>query len=327
LEKGEIPCPSCGKLMPAGKGNMCGECYWQHTLKKRIIMDQAGFAVPLLAKEFGEFGEWLLDEVGSHKAALAIHRYLPFFMEIEKKWKNIPSYSDLLTKFGAEGLRRVRLPMRWLAKTHGIVPDNTAREDDSERRRIEAIMITFPAGTPASNALNSYNNLLIGKAMANSITQRSVRLSLSPAASLLISTDSTGETLPSQKALDQYLRKAPGQKAAITGFINHLNNMYGLDLVAHINKKRSADMHRKKLEVELIALTGEINDSDEFRRKWISTALAYFHQLPKRLCKKISHENITDHEDGNFTIVFSNKSYWIPRWNMMTKNVLNNHRE
>lgn len=319
LENGEILCPSCGKLMSAGKGNMCNECYWQKTLRKRLKMDVAGFAVPGMAIAFSEFGEWLLQEAGSHKAALTIHRYLPFFMEIEKQWKSIPVYSDLLARFGAEGLRRVRLPMRWLAKAYGVVPNNAAKEEDSDRRRIEAIMVTVPAGTLAANALDSYKNLLIGRVMGRKMNLRSARLSLRPAASLLITADNTGEILPTQGALDKYLRKAPGQKAAVTGFINHLNKAYRLDLVAPVDKKRSAEIHRKRLESELVALLSEINDSDEFRRKWISTALAYFHQLSKRVCQKISYENITVHEDHGFTIALSDRSYWVPRWDMLVQ--------
>ena len=316
LTNGEIPCPACGKLMPAGKGNMCDECYWQNTIRKRLKMDLAAFAVPGIANAFHEFGEWLLKEVGSHKAALTIHRYLPFFMEIEKQWKSIPAYPDLLARFSAEGLRRVRLPMRWLREACDIQADTIAREEDSDRRRIEAIMASIITGTPAGKALRCYRNILTDRVNAQKTKLRSVRLALTPAASLLIATDETGTTLPTQKSLDQYLRKSPGQKSAITGFINYLNRTYSLNLVLKIEEKRAAKMRRKRLETELITLLGEINDSDEFQRRWISTALAYFHRLPKDTGTKLRDEHISINENGGFFVVWKDQQYWIPSWNM-----------
>ncbi|PKN16982.1 MAG: hypothetical protein CVU71_18060 [Deltaproteobacteria bacterium HGW-Deltaproteobacteria-6] len=300
--------------MPAGRGNICNECYWQNTLRKRIKMDMAGFAVPVMAKAFNEFGEWLLKEVGSQKAALTIHRYLPFFMEIEKRWKSIPAYSDLLAVFGAEGLRRVKLPMRWFKEAYCILPDAVAKGEDSDKRRIDAIMASIPGNTLAACALGNYRSILINRIKSKKTKLRSVRLALRPAASLLIATDDTGAKLPTQKAFDQYLRKSPGQKAAVTGFINHLNRSYGLSLVIKIEKKQVAKMQQKRLEKELIELLREVNDSDEFRRKWLSVALTYFHQLPRNAGAKLKDDHISIQENGGFVVVWKDQQYFIPHW-------------
>jgi len=113
-EQGEIACPSCGHPMPAGRGDVCEPCYWTRTCRKRISIGQAGITTNVLSKAFGEFGEWLIRATGPHKAALKINHFFSFFLEIDQAWSRIPSYSELLHHFGAEGLRRVRLPMRWL---------------------------------------------------------------------------------------------------------------------------------------------------------------------------------------------------------------------
>jgi hypothetical protein len=68
----------------------------------------------LMAGHFDSFGHWLGQKVGGHKAALTIHRYLPFFMDIERQWRTIPDYHVLLNHFGTQHLRRVLLPMRWM---------------------------------------------------------------------------------------------------------------------------------------------------------------------------------------------------------------------
>ncbi|MDH5298127.1 MAG: hypothetical protein OEV91_03840, partial [Desulfobulbaceae bacterium] len=161
LVKGEVVCGECGATMPAGRGKLCEDCYWQNTFSKRLKIDQAAFSSTAMADAFSEFGAWLLGEVGGKKAALSIHRYLEFFLENEKCWRRIPGYAELLSRFGAEGLRRVRLPMRWLSEAYGVVPDAGAREGDSDLRRIKKILASFQRGTPAAQELAGYHARLM----------------------------------------------------------------------------------------------------------------------------------------------------------------------
>ena len=86
LEKGEIPCPKCGQPMPAGCGQQCWTCYWTALAEARVQMDCAAFSSSALAEHFQAFGTWLIQMVGGHKAALTIHKYLTFFLEIEHQW-------------------------------------------------------------------------------------------------------------------------------------------------------------------------------------------------------------------------------------------------
>lgn len=297
--------------MPAGRGNLCERCYWTETFRKRLRMDQAAFSVRDMAQAFGEFGEWLLVEVGDHKAALTVHRYQRFFLGMEKQWRGIPAYADLLRQFGAEGLRRVRLPMRWLYEAKRIVPDAKAREEDSERRRIEAIMASATTGTLAAHVLTAYMDRMMKRGAAGKATAHSVRLALRPAASLLLAADPSGASLPDQAALDRYLIDAPGQKAAITGFINFLNDGHGLGLVPKVDEKRVRGARRKKLEAELMALRREGGEGDEFRQRWLSAALAYFHGIKGSELKAIRSEAILEEGEG-LVVILGDERYWVP---------------
>ncbi|MFK7008834.1 hypothetical protein Q4229_20280, partial [Acinetobacter baumannii] len=61
---------------------------------------------------------------------------------------------------------------------------------------------------------------------------------------------------------------------------------------------------KKKLEMELIALTQtDLNDS-ELILSWVRNGLRYFHQLPYIDALKIKTEMITEIEDG-FTVVLN----------------------
>jgi hypothetical protein len=86
LAVGNIPCPKCNQPMLAGRKKQCESCYWKELLLKCTTIDCAGFAVPAMALHFFRFGEWLGGKVGIHKAAITLHCYLPFFVEIEKQW-------------------------------------------------------------------------------------------------------------------------------------------------------------------------------------------------------------------------------------------------
>lgn len=309
LEDGDIPCPTCGEQMPAGHGKQCQKCYWRALLEKRIAIDVAAFAIPAIGSHFDAFGRWLGKEVGEHKASLTIHRYLSFFVAIEHEWKEIPKYEVLLGHFGAARLRKVLLPMRWMEVSGLIRQDAEKKEADSERRRILATLELFGKGSQERKILVGYYDEL----QARGMKVRSIRLSLTPAAALLTGGKKRCQTPPDQKILEEFLDKAPGQRAAVSGFVRYLREKFGASMtLPGINARKEQANRRKKLEAEMLALMQEGGEGDEFRKRWLSVALAYFHGLPKRIGLLTESKDIhPDGEDG-MSVMFDGKSYWVP---------------
>ncbi|MBR7780621.1 hypothetical protein [Undibacterium luofuense] len=270
---------------------------------------------PEFVEIFHRFGVWLIGQIPAKKAALTIHGYFPFFYEIEKRWGKIPSYEQLLVHFTAEGLRRVRLPMRWLSETLQVSINAMEREIASDRRRIAAIMASIPIETTAAKILNSYNLELQSRIAAGRLSIRSARLALRPAASLLASCEKIGNKLPKQNTLDSYLLKTPGQKASIFGFIKFLNRRYATNLVIQVNAQKTILLRRKQLETELIRLLESGKCDDTFEEKWISVSLSFFHDLPWRKVKNLKHFSLSTDADGNFLVSLSGKTYFVPHWN------------
>lgn len=268
--------------MPAGRGNLCDACYWTKTCRKRIDMDAAAFSHPKIRNAFVAFGQWLECQVGAHKCALTIHRYLSFFTEFEARWMRVPTYVELLDRFGAEGLRRVRLPMRWLGEAYDILPNAEARETDSERRRIRVLLEALPTGSLAAKILADYQMTLMSKVDAGRMTIRSVRLALRPAVSLLIVGGHRGHTLPNQEALDRYLLAVPGQTAAVTGFLRFLSKVGSVSLVAHVDRKEARQARRRAVESQIMQMAKHPEDGEAFDRRWIALGLAYFHDTKVR---------------------------------------------
>lgn len=311
LNEGEIPCPGCGEAMPAGRRNLCERCYWTNTARKRIAIDAAAFSSPAMAAAFREFGQWLINAVGPHKACQTIHRYLQFFLDINDRWPACANYQALLDLFGAEGLRRARLPMRWLKETRGIVADAALRQADSERRRIAAILASFPEGNVGAKALVAFANELEARHAQGKTSLHSIRLALSPAASLLRRGDRDGRKLPGQPALDDFLAESPGQKAAVTGFVNFLNDAFGGELVPHIDELQVEKARRSALEGKLMDLLRQNLGSDDVLKRWIPCALEYFHNVPARAMKALTDHDVT-RDDSGAVVTLNGIKYWVP---------------
>ena len=311
---GDVPCPKCGDLMPAGCGKQCRACQRTATFRKKLNIDLAAFSTPVMGGVFASFGEWLLATVGCDKACISIHFYLPFFLDVEKTWGGVPGYPDLLKHFSAEGLRRVRLPMQWLKEAHGITPDVQMRESDSELRRIEAILASVPGGSSAGTALGKYHRMLQARLDAGDTSIRSIRLALRPAASLLLEADPGGSKLPNQAGLLRYLHVSAGQRAAVTGFVNFMNDHYGLGLTLPDAKKQAGTARRKRLEAEMLTLMQEAASNpagDEINKRWISLGLAYFHGLPKKVGASVADSQISI-TDGGVWVEWQSMRYWLP---------------
>lgn len=318
LRDGLAPCPCCGTDMPAGRGNSCEDCYWTDTYLKRLRLDKAGLSSSQFVQIFHRFGMWLVEQVPAQKAALTIHGYFPFFYEMEKRWGKVPSYAQLLIHFTAEGLRRVRLPMRWLSETLQVIVDAQEREDASDRRRIAAIVASLPVETPAAQVLAAYNSELQNRIAVGRISIRTARLALRPAASLLATCAKSGFQLPRQNALDSYLLNAPGQKASIFGFVSFINSQYAANLVVRVDDQKTRSMRRKQLEAEMLKLLEDGQRDDAFEAEWISISLAYFHGLPRRDGKKSKHFSSSIDSDGNFSILLNGHTYFVPHWDFRT---------
>lgn len=298
--------------MPAGYGTRCERCYWTATAERRIHMDRAAFAKSGLADEFGEFGTWLIRAVGPRRAALTIHRYLGFFEAIEKRWARIPPYEALLRHFGAEGLRRVRLPMRWLREEKGVETDPIARTVDSEWRRINRIMATVPSESAAGNALHAYKTGLLRKLSIGKTTIRSVRLALRPAANLLLRTSEEGGMIPEQSDVDRFLAESSGQRAAIKGFVEFLNSRHKQSISVssrppkNINEARKLNSLEKK--VALGASKKPLNDS--VNKEWILIAMVYFHGV--RLKNRQLCNAAIQIKEKEITINVNEKKFYLP---------------
>ncbi|PTT33103.1 hypothetical protein DBR18_01725, partial [Pseudomonas sp. HMWF021] len=177
--------------------------------------------------------------MGAQKAALKLKHYVPFFSFLDAHPVGLPSYVFLLEHFSAEGLRRMQTPMLWLNARYGVAADEQLRNEHSEKRRIQELIESTPAGV-GLEALLGYREYLRTKQGDGSTSISSVRLSLRAAKNVLASASQQFDTLPTQKTVTAYLIQSPGQRATAQGFIGYLNRTNGLSLTTELSERAVA---------------------------------------------------------------------------------------
>ena len=314
LEQGEVECPECGNLMPAGSGKRCRDCYLKALLGRRIQINCEAFTTPEMAEHYRSFGKWLGISAGSHNAALSINGYLPFFMEIERLWGNIPEYRHLLSYFGPEKLRGSLRAVRWMEDAGLIERDQKAKSQESERRQIDKLLERFEWESLPKAMLAGYYHKLQKKMESGKTSLRSVRLALKPAVELLdLEHHKMGFFPPTQKTLDRYLFKTPGQRTAVSGFVKYLNDCHGIDIkLPTVDRQKQRDRQRIKLEQQLFNMMRHGLNGEREKRKWVNTALAFFHKVPKTVCMAIPESSLKWNDDGSCSVLLGGEVYWVP---------------
>ncbi|AHJ91701.1 hypothetical protein U476_01275 [Acinetobacter baumannii PKAB07] len=291
--------------MAAGCADLCDDCYWHQNLWNKFDQNQKVFESSDLKQQYENYIGWLEKKVGSHKAALYINKHTHFFIKTEIDWnQSVPTPKQLLVRLRSSGLRKFELVMQWLEEVHDIRIDMDNKKSCSERDQMEKLVQRILQPSLAYDVVLEYKNKLEEKIKRGETSIRSARLAVKPAVALMLSMEGESAQLPNLEHVKAYLAEYSGQAAALTGFINFLNENYGAS-IDYLKLKKSDFLktkQKKKLEMELIALTQtDLNDS-ELILSWVRNGLRYFHQLPYIDALKIKTEMITEIEDG-FTVV------------------------
>ena len=308
--KPDHPCGSCGVLMPAGRGRECEECGWKRVFQNRLKINSKGFSADCIAALFTQFGDWLLDRVGAHKAALTINGHYRFFLALDANWGVLPSYEQLLHHFGAGGLRKAENPMRFLVATGMVVVSAILRDQHSEQRRLAAILME-PSDSWSAQLLREYVDVLKVRMEQGVTDLRSIRLAARAAANLLKSAQLQFGALPTQKNLESFWRGSPGQVAAVTGFLGHLNRRHGLELQVKPDARWLSRARRQRAELELVAMLSEAA-GDDFEARWIVKGLAYFHDVARVSRKKLVFQPQEYMGVAGYNVAYGEKTLWVP---------------
>ena len=277
--EGHTNCTICHAEIPAGKGKKCDNCAWAERLAHRINLLKVSVRKGAVRDAFPVFALWLAQDVGNDKAAMTIERYAPFFRVAAQQWPTLPDFPTILSHFKPKGMRRYLKVKQWLEQLPNQKTDKTLAVNLAEQDRIKVLRGKLAGNPVAESLFDSYHDKLLSKYHAGKTSITSIRLAMQPVIGLMQGFNH----FPIQEDIDAYLRKKPGQRAALTGFISYLRREYALDL--HISKVTKKDQQRMKvakrntLEKKVIAYIMRCyKDPDAFRlHDWLRLALPYFH--------------------------------------------------
>ena len=312
LVQGYVSCETCGALMPAGFGKTCEQCYWARTLNERLRKQSNELESRYYINLLRDFGDWLLENSDPKSAALALKKYMFYFREMERSWSRMPDYKSLLLHFTADGLRRAGKLARWLSDNQSIVVNPSMREECSEKRRISESMQKVKQNSIQFRILEDYLCKLQTKQRRGSTSIRSVRLAMTAARDLLLTSMTLGKEFPSQCSIDQYLSMKPGQAAALSGFVNFLNSQNHKKVNLTIDKGRANAIRRRDIEKQLIAIMRDENASDE-NQSWLKLSLEYYHGVRTNKSYATLLKNCTRNEKDNSLVLRLNQTkYFLP---------------
>ena len=311
-EFGEIPCESCHKLMPAGMGKRCNDCYWSQRLKHEAKINTYLLSSTLMKQAYTDFSEWFMVNKGSMTAALKHNNFIDFFVRCDELWGNIPNYESLVQEFKPNGLREYLTVLRWLTKTKQVVVDPKIKDQIAEEERIVNLLAKLDGKVP--RCIIEYHQYLEQKLLMGKTSLKSVRLALQPAIDLCTKYDIEGSHTPSQEQLDGYLLVKHGQYSALYGFIAFLNKSYGLNLACNKPSKDDVQkLKKKEIEQKMMVLYDQpkpLSDKDELM--WIQMSMSYFHQVDIQV-KTLKTLPTEPYDEDVFKIVFNQKEYWLPK--------------
>ena len=119
-----------------------------------------------------------------------------------------------------------------------------------------------------------------------------------------------GKRLPNQGDVDSYLSAVPGQAASVTGFTNFLNRLYATTLTPRVDKKRARKQRKEQLARTMTKMAKCTEQSEEWRERWIVTAMEYFHG--KKVSKRTLRQQTIELSGDGVRLHMEGATYWLP---------------
>lgn len=310
-------CKYCSVEIPAGSGHICRDCSFSRTLQRRM-----NYLSPLLNGEFqrifNEFSQWLIARKGINYTAIKIGYYFQFIHELNDLANSLttfPTYTDIVNRLSVARTRQFLLVTVFLSEIKVIKIDSKIRDEFSNLDMIDRYLNYFKQNSNFGRMINRYYNQLELKLKDGRTSIRSIRLALTPAMNFLKNCVHYSLNKPSQDVLRGFLWASPGQRAAITGFINFLNNSYGNDIsLDSIPKTITFErpyLSTKMLKQRFIDILRESKVREIPDEQLLRTSIAYLHGVEIPEFVRLSRHDILKNKTGEYYLRLANENFYI----------------
>ena len=245
---GETPpvhdCPGCGAATPGTGAAPCRACSLRSRVERRVGLCAEMMSQPWARALFQEFCGWdgLARTAGD--MTRRVDAYAACFSTIDRHCASRDALGQdlLLRLFGAEGLRRHHVVVRFLVERLALAWDQGRTEAFTEAGRAEAVLAAADE-RPWGPALRAYHDHL---ARDPALRPETIRLYLNAADGLLRQAGHADLAFLKQADVERYLRRKPGQWASLTGFLPYAARVSGVQLTAPARKRRGRPKAREK---------------------------------------------------------------------------------
>lgn len=252
----QIACKRCTKLMPLGRGNYCTICTKKNVFEKSIQKSIFVLVHDNLRHDYQEFATHLLECYDNITTLKEFTKYLPFFIACDEKWGVIPTYNELATYFGVNGLRTHLRVLRWLEISGRISVVKEIKEWASEQERIERLLTKF---NPLPSIIGSYANSLQNQVDSNKITPKTMRLALQPVVDMFLMQNLGLGGIPTEQDFNQYLLVKAGQYNSLLKFVTFIRTTHNPNLsVSRPNQQKVKEIKQKSATAKRLATEKEM---------------------------------------------------------------------
>jgi hypothetical protein len=271
------------------------------------------FHLEPVRQAFASYMGWALRHTDAERLCLALTRHVEFFITLDQHPNAVWDEDFVLRFFGTGKLRKYELPMRWLQEQQALALAPEAKQANAEIQTSRKLLQSLPAGSVAGAVLQAFFDELHARVEAEKIKPRSMRMALRPAVSLLRAASPECAAMPDQAALNDMLRRAPGQRAAVSTFLGFLKTRYSIELAAHQSAAHRLAHAREKLGAKLAEIAKSSRRDAKARRLWDVTALRYFHHLKKVHANQIAKTATRTASSDGDELQVNSQTFWLPR--------------
>lgn len=298
--------------MEPGRNGRCVACYWQQRCTHKGKQLTEIFHLEPVRKAFASYMGWALGHTDAERLCSALTRHVEFFTTLDQHPNAVWDEAFVLRVFGTGKLRKYELPMRWLQDRHALALAPEAKQANAEAQTSRKLVQSLPAGSVASAVLQTFFDELHARVGAGKIKPRSMRMALRPAVSLLLAASPEGAVMPNQAALNDMLRSAPGQRAAVSTFLGFLTVRFSVKLIAHKSDVHRQAHAREKLGAKLAEIASSSRRDAKTRHLWDVTALRYFHHLKKIQAQELVKTANRITSLGGNELQVGSQVFWLP---------------
>ncbi len=277
-------CPDCGVEVTGAGNGRCTACLSKGRSIRLAEARLPEFSTDWARDWFRGFCTWPRLRIDAPVVAGRIDRFAEVFKELEAS-VSAPDQIDqtfLLNRFGAEGLRRRQMVIGFLVEVVGVAWSNDVTIDFLEEKRISKIFVEAERFGALAALRSLDDSLKAGVRPIKPLTRRLYLRLMLDFALFLKPAPLSAATTPRLRA---FLKRRPGQKAAIHRIARFLNEAFRIRLEPMTPPKRSQIALDRDLLRRVAALRAALREAPPMSRGRALTAglLSELYLVPRNV--------------------------------------------